>query len=120
MISKRSILGAEAQSSNSLQARRTAGQVTTKPFLFTMTENAQLDQDTIQSEMSSDLAQVVQQKFGNVPMVPGTATKALQIAQNPDCSVTEFANLIETDVKLASEILAHANSVPLCVDQSGD
>jgi HD-like signal output (HDOD) protein len=84
------------------------------PEIRTMTltsDTAAPNTASIDTGMSSDLARAVQQKFGTLPMVPGTAAKALQVAQNPECTVAEFANLIETDVKLASEILAHANSV---------
>jgi HD-like signal output (HDOD) protein len=49
-------------------------------------------------------------KLDQVSMLPAAALKALELAKNPDCSTSEFAELVERDVKLATEILSLANS----------
>lgn len=43
-------------------------------------------------------------------MLPAVAMKALEIAKNPDCSISEFAAVVELDVKLATDMLKIANS----------
>ncbi|HVJ84288.1 MAG TPA: HDOD domain-containing protein [Caulifigura sp.] len=43
-------------------------------------------------------------------MLPAVAMQALQLANNPDCSVNQFAALVQQDQKLASDILAIANT----------
>lgn len=44
-------------------------------------------------------------------MLPAVATEALDMARDPECKTSEFAGVIERDVKLATEILSMANSV---------
>lgn len=51
-----------------------------------------------------------QQKIADVHMLPAIAMQAMDIAKNPDCSIGEFAAVVERDVKLASDILGMANS----------
>jgi HD-like signal output (HDOD) protein len=43
-------------------------------------------------------------------MLPAVAAQALQIANEPDCSITRFAGVVERDVKLTADILKLANS----------
>jgi HD-like signal output (HDOD) protein len=43
-------------------------------------------------------------------VLPAVATEALELARDPDCSISSFSGLVERDVKLASDILAMANS----------
>lgn len=43
-------------------------------------------------------------------MLPAVAAQALQIANEPDCSINRFAGVVERDVKLAADILKLANS----------
>jgi len=43
-------------------------------------------------------------------MLPAVAMQALQLANNPDCSVNQFAALVQQDQKLASDILSIANT----------
>lgn len=46
----------------------------------------------------------------HVSMLPAVAVEAMNLAKNPDCSIVEFSRVIEKDVKLATDILAMANS----------
>lgn len=50
-------------------------------------------------------------KGDKLQMLPAVATKALAMAKNPNCSIGEFASVVERDVKLASDILRVTNSV---------
>ncbi|MEK6257820.1 MAG: HDOD domain-containing protein [Planctomycetota bacterium] len=50
-------------------------------------------------------------KRDKLQMVPAVAMKALSMAKDPRCSISEFASVIERDVKLASDILRVTNSV---------
>ena len=43
-------------------------------------------------------------------MLPDAAKEALQIAEDADCTIAQFCCVVERDVKLATEVLALANS----------
>ena len=43
-------------------------------------------------------------------MLPDIAVKALAMARDPNCSIKEFASVVERDPKLATEILRITNS----------
>lgn len=43
-------------------------------------------------------------------MLPAVAMQAMELSKNPNCSITEFARVVERDVKLAADILSMANS----------
>lgn len=43
-------------------------------------------------------------------MLPTVAMQAIEIAKDPDCRIGAFTTLVERDVKLASEIIALANT----------
>ncbi len=43
-------------------------------------------------------------------MLPAVATEALELAKNPDCTIAEFAAVVERDIKLATDMLKIANS----------
>jgi HD-like signal output (HDOD) protein len=43
-------------------------------------------------------------------MLPAVAMQALQLANDPDCSVNQFASLVQQDQMLASDILTIANT----------
>jgi HD-like signal output (HDOD) protein len=67
--------------------------------------------------VASDVIQVpaelrlhLQRKSGGVNMLPAVAMQALELAKDPECSITEFARVVERDVKLATDILSLANS----------
>ena len=50
-------------------------------------------------------------KGDKLQMLPAVAMKALSMAKNPNCSISEFASVVERDVRLASDILRVTNSV---------
>ncbi len=43
-------------------------------------------------------------------MMPEAASQALALIQQPDCSIAQFAQIVEKDVKLAASILSLSNS----------
>jgi HD-like signal output (HDOD) protein len=43
-------------------------------------------------------------------VLPAVATEAIELARDPDCSISRFSALVERDLKLASDILSMANS----------
>ena len=57
------------------------------------------------------LKQALLKRSDELAMLPAVATEALELAQDPDCVASEFAGVIERDVKLATEILSLSNSV---------
>jgi len=50
-------------------------------------------------------------RANNLKMLPAVATQALQIVEDPDCGINEFAAAVERDPSLAAGILRMANSV---------
>ncbi|MEZ5939796.1 MAG: HDOD domain-containing protein [Planctomycetaceae bacterium] len=61
-------------------------------------------------EVPSHLVEQFQIKCAAIKMLPGVAAEALDLANDPSCSIANLAKVIERDVKLASEILSIANS----------
>lgn len=61
-------------------------------------------------EIPDEIRQVFRQRSGGLNMLPAVAQQALEVARDPQCTITEFARVIERDVKLASDILSMANS----------
>ncbi len=55
------------------------------------------------------VSRLLQQNQG-LTMLPAVAMQALQLANDPDCSVNQFAALVQQDQKLASDILTIANT----------
>ena len=47
-------------------------------------------------------------------MLPAVAVEAMQLAKNPECSISQFSAVIERDVKLATDILRISNSAAYC------
>lgn len=45
-----------------------------------------------------------------LPVLPGIATQALELANDPDSSIMQFAQLVRTDPPIAARFLATANS----------
>lgn len=43
-------------------------------------------------------------------ILPAVAVHAMELAKNPDCPISEFASVVELDMKLAADILKIANS----------
>ena len=48
---------------------------------------------------------------GSLPVLPWLAVRAVEISEDPDCSINEFLDLIGRDVSLLSGILSFANGV---------
>ena len=57
-----------------------------------------------------DLCARLQVQGGVWQMLPDIAVKALAMARDPNCSIKEFASVVERDPKLATEILRITNS----------
>ncbi|MCA9212000.1 MAG: HDOD domain-containing protein [Planctomycetales bacterium] len=47
---------------------------------------------------------------GDLIMLPTVATEALELANDPDCSIPKFVSVIETDPSLVTDILSISNS----------
>lgn len=47
-------------------------------------------------------------------MLPAIATEALELAKDPECTISEFTAVVERDVKLATDMLKIANSALYC------
>lgn len=67
--------------------------------------------ETPRMEPPEELRTRLINQAGSWQMLPDLAVKALGMARNPDCSIKEFASVVETDPKLATEILRITNSV---------
>ena len=61
-----------------------------------------LKRKTLQNQIIRDV--------GDLPAMPQIVHKAREIIENPDSSITDFSNLIETDQSLALKVLQIANS----------
>lgn len=59
------------------------------------------------------LITVLEFRCGSLQMLPEVAVQALDAAQNVDCSISDFAAIVERDVKLATDMLSIANSVTI-------
>jgi HD-like signal output (HDOD) protein len=49
-------------------------------------------------------------QIGSVPTLPTAATRALAIVNDPNCSIKDFAKIVETDPALATSLLKLVNS----------
>lgn len=54
--------------------------------------------------------ELLTQRAGDLNMLPAVASQALEIANQPDCSIDRFTDVINRDAKLAADILKLANS----------
>lgn len=57
-----------------------------------------------------ELATRLAKRADQLRMLPAVAVEALEIAKDPECSIAEFAAVVERDVKLATDMLKIANS----------
>lgn len=71
---------------------------------------AALTMNDIDLSLPPELERNLRKRAGQLRMLPAVATEALQIAKDPNCSLSEFAAVVERDLKLASDILKIANS----------
>jgi HD-like signal output (HDOD) protein len=62
------------------------------------------------NEPPARLVQKLFQQDEGLTILPAIAMQALQLANDPDCSVNQFAALVQQDQKLASDILSISNS----------
>jgi len=53
-------------------------------------------------------------RLQKIQMLPAIAQQALQLARDPECTIREFARIVEQDIKLAAEMLRIANSPVYC------
>lgn len=61
-----------------------------------------------------DVMVVLKKRADDLRMLPDVAIEAMNIAKKPNCSIAEFAAVVERDVKLASDVLRIANSALYC------
>lgn len=61
-------------------------------------------------ELSRNLRAEFSRQAQKLQMLPAVAIQALDIAKDPDCSITDFVGVIERDSKLATDILGMSNS----------
>lgn len=57
---------------------------------------------------------LVNKRAHKLRMLPAVAIEALDLAKNPECTISEFAAVVERDVKLATDMLKIANSALYC------
>lgn len=72
----------------------------------------ELDADVV--ALRSELVDRIGNNLQKVQMLPAIAQQALGVANDPNCSLREFARIIEQDIKLATEMLRVANSSVYC------
>ena len=51
------------------------------------------------------MAAALRDSAKQLQMIPEAATKALEMIKEPDCKISNFAAIVEQDVKLAADIL---------------
>lgn len=61
--------------------------------------------------LEESLKQAILEGFVEVPMLPEVANRALSLAQDPEASAADMAELIERDQSLAGHVMRIANSV---------
>lgn len=62
-------------------------------------------------ELPTELALRMGCNLDQLKVLPEVAVQALDIAKDPNCSVTRFSTVVEQDVKLTTDILRMANTV---------
>lgn len=78
--------------------------------MHTQTSNLELP-DPIDFYPPAELIETMLSKIDRVTMLPDIAVKALEMVKNQDTSIQSFADLIQQDFKLATDVLSMANSV---------
>lgn len=68
-------------------------------------------------EIPADLAQKLTQTVGNLTVLPGIASEAVQKMRDPECSSLHATKIIERDPKLTTDLLKLANSAIFCSGQ---
>jgi len=67
--------------------------------------------NTPQIELPTELALRMGCNLDQLKVLPDVAVQALDIAKDPNCSVTRFSTVVEQDVKPTTDILRMANTV---------
>lgn len=65
---------------------------------------------SLQNTSSEEFAKILKSRVNEIGMLPHVAAQALEMVGDPDCSIHEFAKIVERDVTLAIEVLRMANS----------
>ena len=73
--------------------------------------NAAFTQTSDNIDKVNSLKQRITDQKDGLFVLPAVATEAMQLAQDVNCSLSDFACLIEKDVKLTTSILTLSNSV---------
>lgn len=68
-------------------------------------------------EIPADLAEKLIQTVGNLTVLPGVASDAVQRMRDPNCSSLDATKVIELDPKLTTDLLKMANSAIFCSGQ---
>ena len=71
-------------------------------------------EDSVQTDLSKKILDKILSSTEVINVLPETARQALDLVQDPDVSATVFADLVQKDVKLSTDILSIANSVMYC------
>ncbi|MCA9169249.1 MAG: HDOD domain-containing protein [Planctomycetales bacterium] len=66
--------------------------------------------ESLDKTPNHELATVLRSRVSEIGMLPGVATEALEMMRDPECSIREFAHVVQRDVNLAFEVLRLANS----------
>ncbi|MCX7421902.1 MAG: HDOD domain-containing protein [Planctomycetia bacterium] len=61
-----------------------------------------------------EIVALLNKRAHKLRMLPAVAVEALELAKNPECTISEFATFVERDVKLATDMLKIANSALYC------
>lgn len=77
-----------------------------------LTEPASSESQTV--AIPSQLLDRMCGRLQKVQMLPAIAQQALELAKDPECTIREFARIVEQDIKLAAEMLRIANSPVYC------
>ena len=51
------------------------------------------------------LAARLKKRAAQLHMLPAVAIEAMELTKNPECTIAEFAEVVERDVKLATDML---------------
>ncbi|MBX3444562.1 MAG: HDOD domain-containing protein [Planctomyces sp.] len=69
-----------------------------------------MGEQEFETPVPADLIQRLRRKVYNLQMLPAVAMQALELAQDPDCSIAELTRIVEQDLKLSTFVLRVANS----------
>lgn len=68
-------------------------------------------------QLPEEVASRVRATISELSMLPGVATQAIQISNDPDCAISDFCAVVERDAKLATDVLSMANSAMYSIGQ---